>query len=166
MIHGVPLKESKTLNGYIYWSNKSSSLWCTLQFSSWSVGFEPVIGPVLGVEEFLPCPDAGGHPSPLRVPRQPRDLGFLRVICPGIWLRRSPPGFTTQWAALSAGHGQQSNAGELALSIIKSAVKCTLLNVISTFKTTKRLLLRWGINYITRQGAGVEGRSVRLQGKN
>lgn len=46
------------------------------------------------------------------------------------------------------------------------AVKWTLLNVISTFKKNKRLLLRQGINCITRQRVGVEGKAyVTARGK-
>lgn len=97
----------------------------------------------------------------MRVAKQPRPLGFLGVISLASGLGVCQAQVHSEQSFLQ---GSPSGAG-LETSIPhyqESVVKWTLLNVISTSEKTKRFLLRRSLNCITRQGVGVEGRSMEL----
>ena len=71
---------------------------------------------------------AGGHPEPLRIHKQPRQLGFPGVIRPGIWLRKGLEGLNTSCTDLSAGHSCGAELGSPCPALSRVSSKMCLVN--------------------------------------
>lgn len=149
-----------------HWLSGSSILQCPERFSSQSVGLKPVTWPLWRGEGFSSMPRCRGSSPASEGSPAAQESRIPECDLPWhlAWDESARLKYTVSRAPSRPRPAEQAWEASIRHPP-EPVVKRALLNAISTFKETKRLLLRRGINCIARQGVGVEGRPMGLRGE-